>query len=143
MTDNASLRRRWESYSPSKGIWFWSCMACICATLVIGFTWGGWVTGGTATKMVSDAAEGARAQLAAADCISRFERGPDAIAQLTALKKAGSYERGGLIEKAGWATMPGSKDPVEGAAEICAQQLVNPTSPVADCRGSYKLTCRS
>ena len=58
MTDNASLRRRWESYSPSKGIWFWSCMACICATLVIGFTWGGWVTGGTATKMVSDAAKG-------------------------------------------------------------------------------------
>jgi hypothetical protein len=129
MANNPSLGRRWEDYRPSKGIWFWSGAACVIATMVIGFTWGGWVTGGTATKLAADAANGARAQLAAANCIDRFENGPDAAAQLAALKKADAYERSDLIRKNGWATMPGSKDPVTGAADICAQQLVNTIPP--------------
>jgi hypothetical protein len=131
MADNTSLGRRWEGYRPSKGIWLWSCVACIAATMLIGFTWGGWVTGGTATTMAADAAAGASAQLAAADCVSRFDSGPDATAQLAALKKADSYERGDLVRKAGWTTMPGSKDPVAGAADICAQQLVSATPAAA------------
>lgn len=131
MANNPSIGRRWGDYQPSKAIWFWSCVVCIVATLVIGFTWGGWVTGGTANKMTTDAADGARAQLAAAACVVRFEKGPDATAQLTALKKADGYERADLIEKAGWATMPGSKDPVAGAADICARQLVNTSMSAA------------
>jgi hypothetical protein len=131
MANGASLGRRWEAYRPSKAIWFWSCVAGIVATIVVGFSWGGWVTGGTATKMAADAADGARAQLAAADCIIRFKSGPDAIAQLAALKKAESYEQSDLIQKNGWATMPGSKDPVAGAADICAQQLVTTSPPPA------------
>jgi hypothetical protein len=129
MANNPSLWRRWEDYKPSKGIWLWSCAACIVATVVIGFAWGGWVTGGTATRMAADAASGANAQLAAADCVYRFENGPDATAQLAALKKAESYQRSDLIEKDGWATMPGSKGPVEGAALICSQQLVRTRPP--------------
>jgi hypothetical protein len=131
MADKVSFGRRWEGYRPSKGIWFWSCVACIVATMVIGFSWGGWVTGGTATQMATDATNGARAQLAAADCVSRFKSGPDAITQLAALKKAESYERGDLIKKDGWVTMPGSKDPVAGAADICAEQLVTMNPPAA------------
>jgi hypothetical protein len=76
--------------------------------------------------MATDAAAGASAQMAAADCIVRFKSGPDATAQLAALEKAdSSYERADLIDKDGWATMPGSKDPVKGAADICAQNLVS------------------
>jgi hypothetical protein len=45
-------------------------------------------------------------------------------------KEADDYDRSDLIPKGGWATMPGSKDPVVGAADICAQQLMN-TSPSA------------
>ncbi len=125
MTNNPSLARRWGDYRPSKGIWFWSCVACIAATMVIGFSWGGWVTGGTATRMASDAAAGASAQLAAAECINRLENSPDATAQLAALRKADSYNRGDLIQKGRWATMPGGKDPVAGAADICAQLLMS------------------
>jgi hypothetical protein len=120
-----SLRRRWDAYQPSKAIWFWSCAICIVATIVVGFAWGGWVTGGTATRMASDAADGARAQLAAASCVIRFEHGPDAATRLAALKKADSYEQGDLITKGGWATMPGDTNPVAGAADICAQKLVS------------------
>ena len=88
---------------------FWSLAACIVATVVVGFTWGGWITGGTATTMATDAATAARTQLAAAVCISRLQAGPDASAQLVALKKTDSYERGDLNQKDGWATMPGVK----------------------------------
>jgi len=126
MANNPSLGTRWEAYRPSKGIWFWSCAASIVATIVIGFSWGGWVTGGTAMQMATDSGARASAQMAAADCIVRFKNGPDASAQLATLKKAdSSYERTDLIKKEGWATMPGTKDPVEGAADICARNLMN------------------
>ena len=95
------------------------------ATIVVGFVWGGWVTGGTATPMAGDAADGARAQLAAIACVAGFNQGPDAVAQLAALKKANSYERGDMIAKNGWVALPGSKDPVTGAADICVQKLMS------------------
>jgi len=125
MADKLSFGRSWEAYHPSKGVWFWSCAACVVATIVVGFAWGGWVTSGTATRMASDAAEGGRAQMAAATCVARFQHGPDAAAQLAALKKSDSYARGDLIAKGGWVTMPGDTTPVTGAADICAQKLLN------------------
>jgi len=125
MADKLSPGKRWEAYRPSKAIWFWSCAASIVATIVVGFVWGGWVTGGTAARMASDAADGGRAQLAAATCVVRFDQGPNAAAQLAALKKADSYEQGDMISKNGWVTMPGDATPVSGAADICAQKLLN------------------
>jgi hypothetical protein len=65
---------------------------------VVGFTRGGWVTGGTATQLAS----GARAHLASAACVTRFNQGPDAAVQLAALKKVNIYERGDLIKRDGW-----------------------------------------
>jgi hypothetical protein len=128
MPDNThkplSLGRRWEAYRPTKGIWFWSSLGWIVATIVVGFAWGGWVTGGTATRMASDAADGARAQLAATVCVASFNNGPDAVAQLAALTKASSYQRGDMLVKSGWLTLPGSTDPVAGAADICVQKLM-------------------
>lgn len=126
MANNAlGLGRRWEAYQPTKGVWFWSSTGCIVATIVIGFAWGGWVTGGTATRMASDAADGARAQLAAMTCVAGFNRGPDGAAQLAALKEASSYQRGDMLVKSGWVTMPGSTDLVAGAADICVQKLMS------------------
>jgi hypothetical protein len=131
MANGPSLGKRWENYRPTKGVWFWSGVVCVVATIVVGFAWGGWVTGGTATKMAADAASGARAQLAAADCISRFESGPNAPAQLALMKKAETSQRSDMIDKAGWTTMPGSKDPVAGAGDICADKLTTTASTAA------------
>ena len=120
-----SLGRHWEAYRPTKGIWLWSSAGCIVATIAVGFLWGGWVTGGTAARMASDAAAGARAQLAAMVCVAGFNLGPDAAAQLAVLKKASSYQRGDMLAKGGWLTMPGSTEPVAGAADICVQKLMS------------------
>ena len=107
MANNPSLGRRWGAYRPTKGGWFWSCAGCIVATIVVGFAWGGWVTGGTAERMAGDAADAARAQLAGAACVTLFNQGPDAAAQLAALKKVQSYQRSGMIVTGGWVTLPG------------------------------------
>jgi hypothetical protein len=130
MVQKQGLGSRWEAYQPSKTAWFWSCVGAVVATMIVGFAWGGWVTGGTANKMVSEAADGARAQLAATSCVTRFNAGPDAVAQLAALKGASSYSRSGMIERDGWATMAGSANPVSGAADLCAQTLVS--APVVE-----------
>jgi hypothetical protein len=47
------------------------------------------------------------------------------VTQLAALKKVSFYEQGSLIEKAGWATMPGSAAPTAGVAQACAGLIAN------------------
>ena len=124
MTDKPSLSRRWNDLQASKTQLFWACAVCVVATMVIGFTWGGWVTGGTADKLASTAATGARAELAAAICVSRFTGAPDAKAKLASLKGAASYQQGDIIEKDGWVTIIGTDKPVAGAAALCVRQLL-------------------
>jgi hypothetical protein len=118
------LRQRWQGYRPSKALLFWSCVCSVAVALILGFTWGGWVTGGAATERAEKAARQARAELAAAMCVERFLDTSDASAQLTSLKKTMSWRRGDFIEKGGWATPPGLDKPVVSAADLCAERLV-------------------
>jgi hypothetical protein len=129
MPNDRSVGKRWGEYRPSKGLWLWSCVGSVIATIVVGFAWGGWVTGGTAMRMSQEAAAGARAQLAAAACYSRFESSPDAASQLAALKEAYSYQRSNLIDEKGWTTMPGGQKPVAGAANLCADRILEAGLP--------------
>ena len=129
MSEKQSLRRRWEDYQASKTLVFSACAACIVATLIIGFTWGGWVRGSTAERMAEQAAAAARADLTAAICVSRFETGSDAVANLALLKAADSWKRSDFIEKGGWVTLAGIKQPIAGAANLCAQRLMEVAPP--------------
>lgn len=120
----------WGAYQPSKTVWFWSCIACVVATMVIGFTWGGWVTGGSAEAQVAEAREAGRAQLAATICVARFVDSTDAAVQLASLKDESSWSRDDTIADAGWTTPLGAEEPVTGAADICADRLVAMELPV-------------
>jgi len=95
--------------------------------MVIGFNWGGWVTGGTAAKL----AQQGRTNLAAERCVANFAHSPDADAQLVPLKKINGWERGAFIKKGGWDTLSGLKEAVTGAATLCAQLLVTEKPPAA------------
>ena len=46
------------------------------------------------------------------------------IGRVALLNKAERYSRSGLITKAGFATMPGEKEPANGVAEACSNILV-------------------
>jgi hypothetical protein len=77
------------------------------ATLVIGFNWGGWVTGGTAKEMTQKSVSSALVSALSPICVDKFQRSADAAANLIELKKVNSWQQGSFIEKGGWATMPG------------------------------------
>jgi len=117
------LRRGWDSYQPAKAHAFWIGVGCILATLVVGFGFGGWVSGATARKMVSDAAGEARHQLAAAVCVEDFMRAANAGPLLQKLKEVHWYERSEKIAAGGWATMPDRKEPNTVVAGMCAERL--------------------
>ncbi|MGH6860209.1 MAG: hypothetical protein ACRECY_08135 [Phyllobacterium sp.] len=93
------------------------------ATMIIGFTWGGWTTAGTAKSMAETAAKDASTRIVASICVNKFAATPDAKAQLAALKEESTWKRGDFIEKGGWSTIVGVED-VKGAASACASDLV-------------------
>ncbi len=115
---------RWNDYQPTKSTLAWACVGAVIATMIVGFTWGGWVTGGTSRSAAATAGEGARGELASAICVERFNAAPDAAAKLVALKAiSNSYEKRQFIEAGGWATMPGQTTPNRHGAEACAIAL--------------------
>ena len=131
MNAKQSLGQRWEASRPTKTLTFWSCAGCAVATIVVGFTWGGWTTGGTARSMAQEAALSSRNELAAAVCADRFKAAADGPAQLVALKALGGWDRGSFVEKGGWAATPDKVEAGEGAARLCADKLVTLEVPMA------------
>ena len=120
------ISQRWDELQPSKTMLAWACAGSMAATLVVGFTWGGWVTGGTAQDMAGKAGDEARGQLASVVCAESFMASPDAAVQLAALKDlSGSYQQRPFVEKGGWAIMPGEDSPERGGADLCAKVLAN------------------
>jgi hypothetical protein len=93
------------------------------ATLVIGFNWGGWVTGGTAKEMMQKSVSSALVSALSPICVDKFQRSADAAANLIELKKVNSWQQGSFIEKGGWATMPGGEAANSAVAESCAATL--------------------
>jgi hypothetical protein len=124
MTEKKNLSERWDGYRPTKIALGWACAGCVAAALIVGFTWGGWVTGGTAQSMAERAAADAQAELAAAVCVHQFAQAADVRVQLTSLKELSSYRRSRFVEDGGWATMPGSEEPLRNVGGLCAQQLL-------------------
>lgn len=92
--------------------------------MILGFTVGGWVTGGTARTMAAQATEDAREQLVAAICVERFVAAPNAADSLAELKEASSWDRDDLIEDGGWIAISALEEQVSGAADLCAERLV-------------------
>jgi hypothetical protein len=124
MAENQGLRDRWESFRPSKTMLFWSCAGCVALTMLVGFAGAGWVTAGTAQEMTEEAVGEARAELAAAVCMDRFMKAPDAQEKLAVLKQTSSWERDDYLEDGGWVTLAGAEQPIDDAASLCANLLM-------------------
>src|SRR5882757_10219834 len=63
------------------------------ATLLIGFNWGGWVTGGTAKDMTQRSSTAAVIAALSPICVDKFQRSAEATANMTELKKVSSYQQ--------------------------------------------------
>jgi alpha/beta superfamily hydrolase len=108
-------------------IWGAVIGAALCT--VIGFTWGGWVTGGTARKTVAAAAHDATVMALAPLCAERFRAQGDATARMAELATTSSWERRGVIEKSGFAVMPGATTNDSDLATACVEILLAPAKP--------------
>ena len=95
------------------------------ATLIVGFYWGGWVTGGTAREMTQRSTSAAVVAALSPICVDKFQRSADAGTNLAEFKKVSSYQQSTFVEKGGWATMPGSERVDSSVAQACANLLSN------------------
>jgi hypothetical protein len=121
-----SIQQRWNDLQPSKTMLVWSCLGSVVVALVVGFTWGGWVTGRTARGMAETAGDTSRYELASVICVEKFLAAPDAQAQLAELKAMdSSYHQRQFIEAGGWAVMPTKDKAARQAADLCAKVLTN------------------
>lgn len=77
----------------------WGVVGGVIAAIVVGFAWGGWVTGGTATQMAATSAEAAIVQAFTPLCVSKAEQEPE---QLVLLKEESSWQRDDFVVEAGW-----------------------------------------
>ena len=127
-----SLSQRFQQYQPSKTALFWSCGGCVVLATIVGFTWGGWTTGGSAQEMADKAAASARQELAGVMCVERFMAAPDANVQLAELQElTSSYQQGKFVADGGWAIIVPASSPTDyttrtddrKAAGLCAAEL--------------------
>ena len=93
------------------------------ALAIVGFTWGGWVTGGTAKEMAADQAKLEVVAALVPICIQQSSQDPQVVETLAQLREASSYQRSDMLMKAGWATMPGSSEPNRNVAKACIKVL--------------------
>ena len=103
------------------GLWGAAGGAVVLA--IVGFMWGGWVTGSTAQQMAADAAEKVVVDRLAPICVEQYNRDPEKDQKLKKMKEIRSWNRGDYVKKQGWATMPGEKDPDSTVSTKCADLL--------------------
>ena len=104
----------------------WGIVIGAVAMMIIGFSWGGWVLGSTAESLANERANSALVTAFAPMCVDRFMAQADAQMKLAEFQKTYGWQQRQVVEKGGWATLPGSSVPNEKVASACAEQLIKP-----------------
>lgn len=99
---------------------------------ICGFTWGGWVTGGTSTNRAVAMARNDVVMALAPVCLEMAKSDPERAVKLASIRSVASYRQRDALMAAGWATVPGAKNPDRDIAKICLEGLdinESPTRP--------------
>lgn len=118
-----SILNRWTEYQPQKGTVIWGVIVGSVLTMAVGFMWGGWVTGGTASGLAQEAAKAARADVVAAVCVNNFMASSDPRAQQEELVALRSYQQRDFVEKAEWAKASDGLELSRDSASLCAERI--------------------
>ena len=102
----------------------WGVIVGAVATMIIGFSWMGWVLGSTAEQMAVERADSAVIVALTPSCVARFRQQPSSAAKLAEFQKIDSWRQREFVEEGGWATPRGSKTPNSGVATACAEELL-------------------
>ena len=90
---------------------------------IVGFSWGGWMTGGSANKMASKMAKDEVIAALVPVCLDMSRADIQRTAKLATIRDASGYKRRDAIIDAGWATIPGSDIPSRDLAQACIEGL--------------------
>jgi hypothetical protein len=102
----------------------WSLLAAVALTMLVGFTWGGWMTTSGAQTLAEASAKGAVIERLAPMCVAQFNADPDREQKMLAFREGTSYDRTKYVTDQGWATLPGETKPTSQVASACADLLM-------------------
>lgn len=103
------------------------CLGALAGAVLIawvGFDALGWKTAGASETLAKRQADGAVAAAYARICSAQFNAAKDLPVRLAELRKAERWSRGDVVAKAGFATMFGDKEPIQGVSQACAELLI-------------------
>lgn len=86
---------------------------------IVGFSWGGWMTGGVAASFASEMAHDEVISALVPVCVDLAHTDKERVAKLATINEAASYQRRDAVMDAGWATVPGSDVPDSDLAQAC------------------------
>jgi len=98
----------------------WGLVGGAIGAMIVGFIWGGWVTGRTAAEMQTASARSATIQALTPLCVAKGEQEPE---KLVALKEEDSWKQDDFVIEAGWVNNV-SEQYRTGVARACASVLV-------------------
>jgi hypothetical protein len=104
----------------------WGAVGGAAALAVVGFGFGGWMSGSKAAEFAQQRADKAVVAVLAPMCVDKFrhaQNADDNLGKLNAISY--SWEKGSYVSKGGWATLPGSGEPNPAVAQACAEMLGN------------------
>ncbi len=99
-----------------------SVVVAAAALALLGFSRAGWTTAGQAERMASTWARGEIVAALVPICLEQSKQDPWLEMTVKQLKAASSYELNEMLMKAGWATLPGSCDPIRQVADACMEK---------------------
>ena len=97
----------------------WGLIFGAAVAMIVGFSWGGWVTGGAAKGKTDQAVLASRAAI----CVAQFMKAPNYDRELVAFNAIDSWKRSELIGKGGWDKMPGQGEASGAVADACARGI--------------------
>ena len=118
---------------------FWGGVLGAIGIMIVGFSWLGWTLDHTSKRLVAEGSESAVIAALTPFCVTNYMKQPGAAQKLALLRAdSSSYTQRDIIEKAGFATMPGNTEPSSGLAAACATalQTVSLAGPERQATGS-------
>jgi hypothetical protein len=106
----------------------WGAIVGSVLTMIVGFSWLGWMLGGTADRMSLERANAAVVSALTPSCVSRFMQQPNAAMKLKELEAIDSWKQREFVEAGGWATSIGEKAANSSVASACTEQLLKAKS---------------
>ncbi len=97
-------------------------------TGIVGFSWGGWMTTGTANKMAKTMANEKVVAALVPVCVKMSMADSSRVAKLAVIRAKPSYQQRDALMDAGWATVPGSDAPDRNLAQACLETINAETS---------------